>query len=188
MALTRIGLNQSINLASNVTGTLPSGNLPAGSILQVASVTKTDVFSTSSTSFTNITDLSITITPSSTSNKIISFFNGSVGNSQDDRNVLIAVARDGTTLGLADASGTRARSFAGIHIANDQTNSSLVGNVAFQYTDSPNTTSSTTYTIQMRNGLSGVTAYLGRGGEMSSSSDQNRTTFSSEFTIMEIAG
>ena len=35
MALTRLGPNQSVNLASNVTGTLPSANLPTGTVIQV---------------------------------------------------------------------------------------------------------------------------------------------------------
>tara|TARA_R100000426_G_scaffold1399_1_gene2519 strand:+ start:153 stop:743 length:591 start_codon:yes stop_codon:yes gene_type:complete len=35
MALTRLGPNQSVNLASNVTGTLPAANLPTGTVIQV---------------------------------------------------------------------------------------------------------------------------------------------------------
>ena len=35
MALTRLGPNQSVNLASNVTGTLPTANLPTGTVIQV---------------------------------------------------------------------------------------------------------------------------------------------------------
>ena len=47
---------------------LPSGS--AGGILQVKNTLKTDQFSTTSTSFTDITGLSVTITASSSSNKI----------------------------------------------------------------------------------------------------------------------
>ncbi len=42
-----------------------------GNVLQVVSTAKTDVFSSSSTSFTDVTGLSVAITPSSTSNKIL---------------------------------------------------------------------------------------------------------------------
>jgi hypothetical protein len=44
---------------------------PIGKILQVVSTTKTDVFTTSSGSFTDITGLSVSITPSSTSSKVL---------------------------------------------------------------------------------------------------------------------
>jgi len=56
MALTRLGPNQLINLASNVTGTLPAGNGGTGSttfspgkILQVQNFNTTTSISTTST-------------------------------------------------------------------------------------------------------------------------------------------
>jgi len=42
-------------------------------VLQVVSATKTDTFSTSSTSFVDVTGLTANITPSSTSSKIMVF-------------------------------------------------------------------------------------------------------------------
>ena len=42
-----------------------------GSILQVAQATKTDTFTTTSTSFTDITGMTVNITPSSASNKVL---------------------------------------------------------------------------------------------------------------------
>ena len=52
-----------------------TGNKPilnsTGSILQIKQTDKTDRFETTSTSFTDITGLSVDITPSSTSNKIL---------------------------------------------------------------------------------------------------------------------
>ena len=45
--------------------------LPAGSVLQVVQTVKKDTFSTTSTSFVDITGLSVAITPSSTSSKIL---------------------------------------------------------------------------------------------------------------------
>ena len=50
---------------------LPDSAMSSGSIIQVVSTTKTDTFSTSSSSFTDITGLSVSITPASSSNKIL---------------------------------------------------------------------------------------------------------------------
>jgi len=85
MAITRLGG------ANAITGTLPAANinntsignvtsLPAaiatGKVLQVVSTAKTDSFNTTATSDTAVTGLSLSITPSSTSNKIYVIFVG----------------------------------------------------------------------------------------------------------------
>ena len=76
MALTRLGPNQSLNLASNVTGTLPAANggtgltsFAKGKIVQVAQSVSTTVVTPSSA--TVITSLSFT--PTSSSNKVLLF-------------------------------------------------------------------------------------------------------------------
>ena len=73
MALTRLGLNQSINLATNVTGTLATGNggtgatsFTAGKTLQVVQTIATSTVTTNSTSFVDL-GLSASITQSATS-------------------------------------------------------------------------------------------------------------------------
>ena len=77
MAITRIGPNQSINLASNITGTLPTANGGTGAtsfspskVLQVINATSTTetVLTNSSTADTGLT---ANITPASTSNKVL---------------------------------------------------------------------------------------------------------------------
>ena len=82
MALTRLGLNQAINLATNATGTLPvanggtglssgfiNGTTNVGKVLQVVTASKTGTNqATTSSSFTDVTNLTCTITPSSASN------------------------------------------------------------------------------------------------------------------------
>ena len=82
MALTRLGLNQSVNLASNVTGTLATGNggtgatsFSPGKILQVVENHSTTSQSTTSATFVT-TGFSATLTPASTSNKIYIMLNG----------------------------------------------------------------------------------------------------------------
>ena len=61
---------------SGTAGTLEFAN--GGKILQVQSTVKTDSFSSNSSSFVDITGLSVSITPSSTSSKILVFSNFSV--------------------------------------------------------------------------------------------------------------
>ena len=51
--------------------TLAYSDYSSGSVIQVASTSKTDPFSTSSTSFVDVTGLSVSITPTSTSSKIL---------------------------------------------------------------------------------------------------------------------
>ena len=110
MALTRLGLNQSIKLASNTTGTLgvanggtglTSGTTDqflkftgsttlasaadnAGKILQIKNATATSVTSTSSTSYTHFSGIDLSITPTSSNSKVILFFTGQADNNASD--------------------------------------------------------------------------------------------------------
>jgi hypothetical protein len=75
--ITNAQLAGSIDLTSKVTGTLPTGNggtgatsFAPGKVLQALGTSDNTKRSTSSTSFVDITGLSIAITPSSTSSKI----------------------------------------------------------------------------------------------------------------------
>ena len=59
------------NDTSTFGGAIDANNINVtGNILQVVSTTKTDTFSTTSTSYVDITGLSVSITPTSTSSKI----------------------------------------------------------------------------------------------------------------------
>ena len=60
-------VNADINASAAIAGT----KLSAGAVLQVVSTAKTDTFSSSTGSYIDITGLSVSITPSSTSNKIL---------------------------------------------------------------------------------------------------------------------
>ena len=51
--------------AAALTGTIAGSALPAGSILQVLSTIKTDTFTVASATYTAVTGLNVTITPSS---------------------------------------------------------------------------------------------------------------------------
>ena len=81
--------------------TLRAGAFPTGSVVQTVSATKTDHFETTNTSFTDITGMSVSITPSSSSNKILVMSN--VFASHGDAAVLQAL-RGSTVIGSGDDS------------------------------------------------------------------------------------
>ena len=67
-----------------VNSIVPVGGLPSGSnggIIQVKQSFKNDTFSAASTSMTDITGMSVAITPSATSSKILIFADLAIGNS-----------------------------------------------------------------------------------------------------------
>jgi len=110
MALTRLGLNQSINLATNVTGTLATGNggtgltsgfvngtTNVGKILQVQSSTKTTESTTTNGSYVD-TGLQVNITPSSTSSKILVVIGHGMNYTSSGTEAKFRLKRDSTQL------------------------------------------------------------------------------------------
>jgi hypothetical protein len=117
-------------------------------ILQVVSTTKTDTFTSSSTSFTDITGLSVSITPSATSSKV--FILANVITTVDlDRAAFLQLVRDSTAIGLGDTAGSRTRvtSF-WVTGSSDAGFPNVPGLQSIMFLDSPNTTSATTYKVQ----------------------------------------
>jgi len=135
MPLIRLN-NQSI---SSVTA-LPSG-IDTGKIGQVVSTTKTDAFTTTSGTPTDITGLSVNITPSSTSSKIL--VNVNIGS----HDVTVAATcgyilkRGSTSIGVGTGDGT------GSTMASTQ-NSDRGEGQSMMFLDEPATTSSLTYKLQ----------------------------------------
>lgn len=133
--------------ASNISsGTLNKARLPSGTVLQVVSAYKTDTFSTTSTSLIDVSGLSVTITPTSSSSKFLIMVNLTYINSFYVGH--IGLIRSGTEIGFADAAGSRPRNFM---VYSHETNSQGDGpyfRESMDYVDSPSTVSQITYKIQ----------------------------------------
>jgi hypothetical protein len=153
---------------------------PIGTILQIVSTIKTDTFSSSSTTFVDITGLTATITPSSTSSKIYAVL--SIGSIDGDsaRHHRFRVLRDSTPVGVGDAAGSRLQT--GITVHTPDVNRPLSG--AWNFLDSPNSTSALVYEVQ-------YTVHAGTGVLNRSNTDTDNTSFGrsvSTITLMEVAG
>jgi len=138
---------------------IAASQLPAGSVLQVVQTTKNDTTSTTTTgSFVDITGMSVSITPSSASNKVLVMFSISTSNSTGDQNDCIQLVRDSTNI----ASGTGA-STANCTLFMRENSSASIQTGSMTFLDSPATTSAVTYKLQWR-ASSGGTLYLNRRG------------------------
>jgi hypothetical protein len=191
MALTRIGLNQSINLASNVTGTLPSGNLPAGSILQVVTTTKSDTFQAtlSGGNFSDITGLSASITPATTSSKIFvtcSINYGNFGSSTYPS--VFRLYRDSTLINTGTAEGNRLASSTAPMQQGQNADKNRGMHATINFLDSPSTTSATTYKINGGMLQGSGTLMVNTSGTSFDVNETYITRSASTITLMEIAG
>tara|TARA_R110002126_G_scaffold16063_3_gene64854 strand:- start:195 stop:740 length:546 start_codon:yes stop_codon:yes gene_type:complete len=168
-----------------VTNQFSSANMPAGSSLQVVSTTKTDTFSTTAggASPTDITGLSVSITPSSTSNKVLVMFSVTIG-AGGLSTTGIRLMRGSTAISIGDAAGDRPRMTA--NGAGMSANNWNAMTVATSFLDSPSSTSAVTYKLQMV-GNGQATNYVNRTGRDSNNTNEDyRAT--SHITVMEIAG
>jgi hypothetical protein len=166
----RLGIG-STGQVLTVSGGVPVWATPAGGgkILQVVNTTLTSGnFTTSSTSFVDVTNLNVSITPAATGSRIMVFLtatcsaSASSGGNVDMR---FALVRGSTTI-------TEAR----FDLENNTGSSTSLGlPITLHYVDSPSTTSSTTYKVQVRyvNFSSSVTV-------------QANTTNKAMLTVMEI--
>ena len=190
-----ISINGSGSITGLSAGGLPDGsitaadlaagaarsNFGAGAILQVVQTVKTDTFSSSASSFTNITGLTATITPASASNKILVM--ASVVVALNSTYFLqIRLARGGSAILQGDAAGSRIRTQGMVYMYNQSNNAQLTwpGYVV----DSPASTSSLTYSVQMMQ-LDGSTHYVNRLTRDDDANYEPRSA--SSLILMEIA-
>ena len=155
MALTKINNN-----------TLSSAGIATGDILQVVTATDSTNRSSTSTSFVTASNtLSVDITPSSTSNKVLIIISQSIGRTNTQSLLDLNLLRGATSLFNPWGNDV-------LYTAVTQHNS---GYASINYLDSPSSTSSTTYKTQFRSyDTNGV--YAQPSGSYSS------------ITLIEIAG
>jgi len=143
-----ITLGESAGTLAIASGAKTSGFGKVGQVLQTT-VTDTSSYSLSSDASADITGLSVSITPSSTSSKILITTSVTGSRSGDFPILTMFIKRDGTKIGSGVDSGNRFGATASNVIVQSDPNSfTTIGN---QFLDSPSTTSAVTYQIALNN-------------------------------------
>jgi len=157
----------------------------AGSVLQVVQTVKTDTASIAGTTFIDVPGYSVTITPQSTSNKVVVDVCLHVGENQDAFPIF-RMYRNGVELQIAPAiSPGNSGMFGKTTTGADARDQYLLEPVNFKFLDTPNTTSAITYTLKCRPmGTGSRTIYFNRSQTIG---DTNQYTVISTFTATEIA-
>ena len=178
------------NTASDRTLTLPGDANStvdtlnrAGNILQVVQTVKTDTFSASHGSTVDITGLSVSITPSSSSNKVLVTYDTNVSMANGSYHAHIFLVRGSTKIFLGDAEGSRTRASNFVISGNDGNGGIYYYPVHGEFLDSPATTSATTYKIQLLG--QNNTMYVNRTQYDSDATGVNRIV--SQITVKEVA-
>jgi hypothetical protein len=177
---TLVGTDVSQTLTNKTlsTGTVYTAGVP----IQVAVAQKTDTFSTTSTSFTGITGLSQSITPSATSNTVLVRAVINFGNSTSSMTTAFRLTRGGTAIGVGTSTGNRIP--AGAWEEGVSATQAATRQVVLEWLDSPSTTSSTTYAVETL--VTAGTMYVNRSATDTDSSSFYR--MASQLTLQEIKG
>ena len=136
------------NSSANVTinNLTSSTGFPAGHVLQVQNTLMGDRlnFTPSSQTWTDIAGLSVQITPSSSSNKIMVFATVQ-GNSIQNVACFLRTMRDSTAVGIANTSSARST----VSAALKEVTAYDIQSASWNFLDSPSTTSQITYKVQI---------------------------------------
>lgn len=178
-----------LNATLGLTGALPAvsgANLTgvsAGKVLQCISTTYTSLASTTSGTPADVSGFSATITPASSSNKVLIFLAVAMGGVANSYGYCL-LKRGSTSIAIGTSgSGSQANSTISSGYIDG---AAAFRNGANSHLDSPNTTSATTYKVQIAQGNGSNAFYINR---QSSSSDNGYIQFPvSTITLMEIEG
>ena len=159
--------------AANITGSrgIPASTVPAGSVIQVVQTVLTTQFSTASTTYTNVTGLSVAITPQFSTSKILVTANVVLSSTSLTEYSAVQLIRGATAIGNGAT---------GFAIFQNTSNALAVTGV-ITFLDAPATTSSTTYQIQAISSSAAASATINYRGATTGQ------TLSSQITVMEIA-
>ena len=156
---------------------------PIGSILQVIQSVKTDRQTTSSTTWIDVTGLSVTITPTSATSKILVMARVNTIGTNDGNGLYVNLVRNSTTIISTTAGGNSQEQGGawgvsgggGMSSGNDNRK---YANPSLDYLDSPATTSATIYKVQAR-----VTGSSGAINSWTLNNDQSSVC---SLTVMEV--
>ena len=169
---------------------LPSGS--AGGIIQVVSISKRDIFSTTNgvtgSGYAPVTGLAATITPTRSDSKILVMLQLSIGRSGGHRAYMrlgrtIAGGSLDNTIFIGDANGSNSRNTGSLYVT-----STGMAPISSNFLDSPATTNAVTYQPAVcGNGAdNNVTIYVNRQANTSGSGVGDDTQTSS-IVLMEIS-
>ena len=169
--------------AANITGVIPAANLGTGTASAstflngsgaysaaggglIKQIIQNNVNTVSSQSITedvvtNISNLSCPITPTSASSKIliqVAWF----GETADPQNEQFGIKRGSTEVGSSPQVGVQSFGITSSGASMETDNGSTPSVAFYQFIDSPNTTSATTYYATFRDGYQAVTLYNNR--------------------------
>ena len=147
-----------------------------GKVAQVVSVDKLDTFTTSTSSYVDVTGWAATITPTAATSKVLVFYTAvTSGNGQYWAG--FQILRGVTAVGNGTASGS-ATAANKVTFGNGNDGTGVTG----MYLDSPNTTSATTYQMQIDRNSSSVLV----GASYFGQNNQDNFQCLTNITLMEI--
>jgi hypothetical protein len=153
-----------------------NGQIP----VQVVQTVKTDTATGTNTTLADIAGLSVSITPTSASNKVLVIANITGGGVANGSHLRLALFRDSTQIAMGNAAGSRIQ-LSGWIFSSD---TYQIGSSVTTQLDSPNTTSAVTYKVQAS--CESQTYFINRSSGDPDNTISGRTV--SSITAMEISG
>ena len=167
-----------------VNSIIPTAGVPTGGgggIIQIKQAVKTDTFSHLNEAFADITGLSVAITPTSSSSKIMIRYGGLIG-SGSNRIGHIRLLRGSTAIFIGDQGESNQARASSTCV---QSNTYYVSAFGGEFLDSPSTTSATTYKLQIAAGDQDYQVHVGRCHGNSNEFSRSKTP--SFITVMEVS-
>ena len=159
-------------------GLSAAGNAGIGS--NVVQTVKTDVFTTTSGTFTPITGLAATITPSSATSKVLVLVSVMSSTLNNNISVVFRVMRGSTPVGIGDAAGSRVRgTFRG--------SPGFGGTHGVVLLDTPNTTDPVEYTVETGGYESGQETSINKNVTDTDNANLQNGRTASFITLVEVA-
>jgi hypothetical protein len=160
---------------------LPTAAQGFGLPRNVVQTVKSDVFTTSSTSFVDITGLAATITPSTSTSKILLIVSLQTARTTGTNSNQARLRRDSTTIAVGDAAGSRTPlTFSQIVVGTDE-----ISTVTYTFLDSPATTDPVVYAAQYRVSEGSGSVFINRSSSDADTASRGRAQ--SSITLIEVA-
>ena len=174
----------SIKTAANGTATAASlGIGGTGKIGQVVSTTKTDTATISSSGFADVSGLTLNITPSATSSKVLIKCNITLNHTDANHTVVFRFLRGSTAVGVGASAGNRLQASAATATVGGGDHPQTI---YAEFLDSPSASAEITYKIQIAN-QDGAAVTVNRNNTADTdSANADFSRYASTITAMEV--